>query len=145
MNHYLAFSAQRLLVAGDLLTVALALKAQDTQAPLALVFAADSGRQIDIDVRGSEAALKQRYGREPATAAPAKAGRGRPKLGVVGREVTLLPRHWTGWKGSGAARLRRCGVSSTRRVRRTGIRTRCARRRIAPTVSCLQSRAICPV
>ncbi len=27
-------------------------------------------------------------------AGPSKPGPGRPKLGVVGREVTLLPRHW---------------------------------------------------
>ena len=34
-----------------------------------------------------------------ASAVPAPRGPGRPKLGVVPREVTLLPRHWD-WLGS---------------------------------------------
>jgi len=50
-----------------------------------LVFEDVSGRQIDLDFRGTPNAGE-------ATAEPR--GRGRPKLGVVPREVTLLPRHW---------------------------------------------------
>jgi uncharacterized protein len=38
-----------------------------------------TGRLLDIDAR------------EPN---PTKTGRGRPKLGVISKEVTLLPRHW---------------------------------------------------
>ncbi|MCT2401126.1 DUF2239 family protein [Novosphingobium mangrovi (ex Huang et al. 2023)] len=48
-----------------------------------LVFDDETGKVVDLDWRESEA---------PA-AAPARK-RGRPKLGVTAREVTLLPRHW---------------------------------------------------
>ena len=48
--------------------------------PGALIFDEDTGRVVDIDPRFP-----------PDTDAPRP---GRPKLGVVAREVTLLPRHW---------------------------------------------------
>ncbi len=52
-----------------------------------LVFDDATGRQVDPDFRESAGT--------PAPPEPeAPRGRGRPKLGVVAREVTLLPRHW---------------------------------------------------
>lgn len=54
-----------------------------------LVFDAATGRVADLDPRDRAAAVEAA---EVATPEPAK--RGRPKLGVVAREVTLLPRHW---------------------------------------------------
>jgi len=54
-----------------------------------LIFADRSGEQVDFDFRGTIDDVLQRA--EPS--AP-RAGPGRPKLGVVSREVTLLPRHW---------------------------------------------------
>ena len=58
-----------------------------------LVFDLWSGRVVDLDLRGGLAEARTRLG--PALAPPAeKRGPGRPKLGVVAREVTLLPRHW---------------------------------------------------
>jgi hypothetical protein len=58
-----------------------------------------SGGVVDLDYRGAGA----------AAAMPARA-RGRPKLGVVAREVTLLPRQWE-WlsrqRGGASAALRR--------------------------------------
>lgn len=58
-----------------------------------LIFEESTGRQIELDL----------HGRAPEVAAPVPAptptGPGRPKLGVVGREVTLLPRHWE-WLGA---------------------------------------------
>ena len=58
-----------------------------------LVFEDESGRQVDLDLRGT-----------------APRSRGRPKLGVEAREVTLLPRHWE-WlarqRGGASAVLRR--------------------------------------
>jgi hypothetical protein len=53
-----------------------------------LVFDAVSGAVRDLDLRGHEAEVVARY------ASSASARRGRPKLGVTAREVTLLPRHW---------------------------------------------------
>jgi hypothetical protein len=55
-----------------------------------LVFDDDTGAAVDFDLRGDEAAIAARM-TPPATE---PRGRGRPKLGVVAREVTLLPRHW---------------------------------------------------
>lgn len=56
-----------------------------------LVFDATTSKPIDIDWRGTAAQVVARISSGHA-AAPR--GRGRPKLGVVGKEVTLLPRHW---------------------------------------------------
>src|SRR3978361_1073233 len=49
-------------------------------APGALIFDRETGRVVDIDPRFPPGAEGPRPGR--------------PKLGVVPREVTLLPRHW---------------------------------------------------
>jgi hypothetical protein len=54
-----------------------------------------TGRQIDFDLR--DRAPEPAGGELPADAARRTAGR--PKLGVVAREITLLPRHWE-WLGA---------------------------------------------
>ncbi|MGE8629191.1 DUF2239 family protein [Achromobacter denitrificans] len=102
-----AFAGHRILAAGALADVALAVKralAARSNDPI-LVFDDLSGKQVDLDLRGDDAAVAERH-RAPADAPPAPEapdaaaeetqprGRGRPKLGVVAREVTLLPRHW---------------------------------------------------
>lgn len=88
-----AFDGPRRLASGPLQAVALAVKARlevDAAASV-LVFDDETGRVVDLDTRGTPREVLARL-------APAKAeetrGRGRPKLGVVPREVTLLPRHW---------------------------------------------------
>ena len=98
-----AFIGHRLLATGPLPQVALAVKALgDVPEPI-LVFTDTTGTVIDLDLRGSDQEILQRLAPEPsaqntmanvdaATAEPR--GRGRPRLGVVAREVTLLPRHW---------------------------------------------------
>lgn len=55
-----------------------------------LIFEDASGRQVDFDFRGT---LEQVVSRAKPAQAP-RPGPGRPKLGVVSREVSLLPRHW---------------------------------------------------
>ena len=63
------------------------------------------------------------------TAAPEPRGRGRPKLGVVAREVTLLPRHWE-WLGAqpgGASVALRKLVDAARRANGDPDRSRAAR------------------
>ena len=52
-----------------------------------LVFENGSGRQVDLDLRVAPEA-------PPIEVVEAPRGPGRPRLGVVAREVTLLPRHW---------------------------------------------------
>lgn len=69
--------------------------------PQVLIFDRDSGRQVEIDFRGTAADVVKRIAQrtrtppESDTQQDAPRGPGRPKLGVVPREVTLLPRHWT--------------------------------------------------
>jgi hypothetical protein len=90
-----AFDGRRLLARGPLADVALAVKAALGQRPTAalLAFEDASGRVIDLDLRGTDAEVIARLRGDSEDTAPAR-GRGRPKLGVVAREVTLLPRHW---------------------------------------------------
>jgi hypothetical protein len=62
--------------------------------------AVHTGRAVDLDLRGSDAEILARLPQDTSSDLPVEApaseprGRGRPKLGVVAREVTLLPRHW---------------------------------------------------
>ncbi len=70
-----------------------------------LIFDDDSGSQVDFDFRGSEEDVLAR-----AFPPAPKAGRGRPSLGVICGEVSLLPRHWDWLKRQGnnaSAALRR--------------------------------------
>ncbi len=95
-----AFVAGRKVVQGPLHSVAETIAGRDG----VLVFDDTTGRVIDVDPRG--------YGPAP------KRGPGRPKLGVIPREVTLLQRHWD-WlgqqQGGASAALRRL-VDNARRA-----------------------------
>ncbi len=52
-------------------------------------------QRVEIDFRGTADDVLKRLPPMPATnKIDGPRGRGRPKLGVVAREVTLLPRHW---------------------------------------------------
>jgi uncharacterized protein len=95
---YTSFDGHRYLASGSLPQVALAVKRAlegGTPGPV-LVFDDVTGRPIDFDTRGTEAEVLARLApASPAATDPADPRpRGRPKLGVVPREVTLLPRHW---------------------------------------------------
>lgn len=63
-----------------------------------LVFEDRTGSTIDFDLRGSAVEAIERLKEHPLfveeRGAERRAGPGRPKLGVVSREVSLLPRHW---------------------------------------------------
>lgn len=97
-----AFDGTRLLAAGPLTDITPAIKyaiERSGPSPI-LVFDDTTGRQVDIDVRDTQrvaAALGKKLA-VPEAAVPElptePKKRGRPKLGVVAREVTLLPRHW---------------------------------------------------
>lgn len=87
-----AFLGSRQLAAGPLPEVAGRVKrviGHDAHAPVQ-IFDDTTGRPIEVDFRGTVEDVLRRI-------APPR-GRGRPKLGVVAREVTLLPRHWE-WLG----------------------------------------------
>jgi hypothetical protein len=72
-----------------------------------VVFEDATGCAVDLDLRGT---VEDAIGRLPPAAVEPKPTRGRPKLGVTAREVTLLPRHWE-WlatqPGGASATLRR--------------------------------------
>jgi hypothetical protein len=95
-----AFRGTRLLAAGPLRDVALAVKAAMNKPAKAAVLTFDdaTGAVIDLDLRGTKteviARLAARFAPAPSAANATPRGRGRPKLGVIAREVTLLPRHW---------------------------------------------------
>jgi hypothetical protein len=100
MQTFTAFEGQRRLITGTLADVALAVKrAGATASPIA-IFDDRTGRAIDLDLRGSDVEILARLPQDTPDETAAEAatseprGRGRPKLGVVAREVTLLPRHW---------------------------------------------------
>jgi uncharacterized protein len=98
---YTAFAGPRLIVTGSLTDMILRTKEcldQGETAPV-LIFDDDTGRQIDFDFRGTPEEALARLASHPEfapAAAPSapRVGPGRPKLGVVCREVSLLPRHW---------------------------------------------------
>jgi hypothetical protein len=85
-----AFLGTHRLASGEPRSVALALRALPEGSGPVLVFDDRTGRMMDFDLRGSEAEVLARL----APPAEAPRGPGRPRLGVVAREVTLLPRHW---------------------------------------------------
>lgn len=121
-----AFLEDRLIARGPARDVALALhtRARDGEV---IVLDESNGYAIDLDVTGSSEDVAARYAEtHSAIAETHSAGaethsaraepdapprrRGRPKLGVIGREVTLLPRHWAwldGQRGGASATLRR--------------------------------------
>lgn len=86
---YLAFVGERRIASGtlqDLLPVLKQRVERGDEAPLC--FDIQSGAQVDFDLRGSLADVLERY------APSVQRGRGRPKLGVEGKEISLFPRHW---------------------------------------------------
>ena len=125
---YIAFDGDRRIAGGDLRAVARAAKeVLDRRKDAAiLVFDGVTSGPVDIDFRGSVADVQARLpdtAHMPATAEDASPsaprGPGRPKLGVVAREITLLPRHWD-WlaqqSGGASVALRRL----VEEARRTG-------------------------
>jgi hypothetical protein len=136
MKHFTAFVGQRRLASGRLADVALAIKKSTKPAGLQpiLVFDDTSGRSVDLDLRGTDGEVLARLpasSQETVTTEPTAEprGRGRPKLGVVAREVTLLPRHWD-WLASqpgGASVALRKLVEEARRASGDRDRHRAAR------------------
>ncbi|KAF2405814.1 DUF2239 family protein [Pseudomonas antarctica] len=104
-----AFVRHQRVAAGDYCAVAAALAGLDLTAGSFLVFDDATGTQVDFP-------WPTGYAPEPPASVvsddepPVTSSVGRPKLGVVAREVTLLPRHWE-WlgqqRGGASAALRR--------------------------------------
>ena len=137
-THFTAFIGPTRLAAGPLAEVAIAVMqaSRSAAAPPIIIFSDATGQPIDLDLRGTECDIIARLPRPAApsdieteeTAAEPR-GRGRPKLGVVAREVTLLPRHWE-WLGTqpgGASVALRKLVEEARRANGDADRARAAR------------------
>jgi uncharacterized protein len=121
-----AFKGDKSVASGSLLDVARKVKViidqeKDTSV---LIFDDETSEQVEIDFRGTIADVLKRV--EAVIGAMESAekdqkpqqGPGRPKLGVVSREVTLLPRHWE-WLNSqpgGASVALRKLVEEARKV-----------------------------
>lgn len=97
-EQYTAFAGTRRLLSGppEAVLEAAVAALQGTDAAEVLVFDDRTGRAVDIDLRRG---LPPRPREEGNTDPSGARGPGRPRLGVVAREVTLLPRHWE-WLGS---------------------------------------------
>jgi hypothetical protein len=90
-----AFAGHKKIAAGPVFDVAGKVKRYQEKHPDAqiLIFDDSSSQQVELDLRGTVADVLGRIsGKEAAD--QDKAGPGRPKLGVVSREIGLLPRHW---------------------------------------------------
>jgi uncharacterized protein len=131
----IAFDGDRRIASGDLRDVVGAAKDTLEQRKDAsiLVFDGSTGKPLDIDFRGT---IDDVLARLPDIAGAAAAsddavpsaprGPGRPKLGVVAREITLLPRHWD-WlaqQAGGASVAIRKLVEQARRTGEDGNRIR---------------------
>jgi hypothetical protein len=123
---YTAFAGHRLIASGNLESTVRRTReclAAGESAPI-LVFEDQTGAQIDFDFRGSEGEVMSRLSSHPIHARPEvhdppRTGPGRPKLGVVCREVSLLPRHWSWleqWPGGVSAALRRLVEDARKRA-----------------------------
>jgi hypothetical protein len=100
-----AFEGENRLISGPLVEVALAVKNRldsGSRIPI-LLFDDSTANMLELNLCGSKqemiARLPEAVARlqqpVPQEAEPERSGRrGRPKLGVIGREITLLPRHW---------------------------------------------------
>ncbi len=136
--HCTAFEGSRRIASGMLAQVALKTKRvldKRERAPV-LIFDDVTGEQIEVDFRGTAEDVLRRLAATTRDGTPAAApdqpdresprGPGRPKLGVIAREVTLLPRHWdwlNGQPGGASVALRKL-VEAARRVNESKDRAR---------------------
>lgn len=135
-----AFDGATLVAAGPLPEVAVAVKRATSDKKRRassreiLVLDATTSEPIELDLRGSESDVLNRVlalELIAGSAADASRGPGRPRLGVIGREVTLLPRHWdwlSSQPGGASAALRRL-VDKARNDNASSDRVRIAQER----------------
>lgn len=130
-----AFEGHRRIAAGELAEVAVKARQamdRDGHGPI-LILDDETSRVIEVDLRGTAGDVAGRFAALAVPAAPESTtpdstprGRGRPRLGVVAREVTLLPRHWewlNGQPGGASVALRKL-VEEARRANETQDRRR---------------------
>jgi hypothetical protein len=131
---FTAFDGWKRIASGSLETNALAVKRASESGSLGplLIFDDQTGRVQDVDTRGTDAETLARLPQQAPThetsesecsgelsSALQQRARGRPKLGVTAREVTLLPRHWdwlSAQPGGASVALRKLVEEASRRT-----------------------------
>jgi hypothetical protein len=108
-----AFHQQRQIAHGNLSELLQQIQATSPSEEPVFIFNDRNGKRLDIHVHGDEASALTVYpelGNPQSEETAVVKSRGRPKLGVSSKEVTLLPRHWE-WlatqPGGASATLRR--------------------------------------
>ena len=102
---YTAFGGHTALTTGPIKAVVAAAKSHwDKKTDTILVFDDITGKQIDFDFEGTSDEVLEKLWWHPLfrsqeSLMTARTGPGRPKLGVVSREISLLPRHWEWLEG----------------------------------------------
>lgn len=87
----IVFAAFKCIAQGNTADVLAQLRERKDDTPY-LVFNEQTGELLDFDVHNRAGVVAHAASAETPEETPR--GVGRPKLGVVAREVTLLPRHW---------------------------------------------------
>lgn len=133
---WVAFAGKKCIASGPPRKVAVQVKAFVDVHPevFVLIFDARSSQPVELDLRGSVSSVLRKIPREVGNDSGrvskpelnSSRGPGRPKLGVLAREVTLLPRHWD-WLASqpgGASVVLRKLVEEAQRSSRESDRIR---------------------
>ncbi|MDQ0041430.1 DUF2239 family protein [Variovorax boronicumulans] len=89
--HLIVFAGFKRIAEGSTAEVLAQLRERKDDTPY-LIFDAQTGESLDFDVHNQAGVVPHATTAEAHDDTPR--GVGRPKLGVVAREVTLLPRHW---------------------------------------------------
>ncbi|MCO1334377.1 DUF2239 family protein [Microbulbifer sp. OS29] len=87
---YIAIHQQRIIARGTLQAIARQVKTRGNNLE-PIVFERESCKRVEVDWHGD---IEDVLARLATDTPPSKTKRGRPKLGVIPKEVTLLPRHW---------------------------------------------------
>lgn len=96
MYHYTVFDGFEKIITGELEKVLLLVKKRIKSHRNAkiLIFSDLTGKQMDFDLSGSESEIIERHKVYTAKINATEPTVGRPKLGVIPREISLLPIHW---------------------------------------------------
>ena len=98
LNTYTAFEDHKILSQGILEDVVLKVKKRLEKSPESqiVIYSDATGKSMDFNFQGSEKEVLKRLEvyTTPENTTEVSSGPGRPKLGVISREVSLLPKHW---------------------------------------------------